>query len=284
MAIMRFKTAFLVVLFIVDSGRFVAASTPEIIVKDLPEYGLRLVPSTDAKFQEYLGEALKGKLDPKVEAGRPFSVLLENRSEVDLIAYSFRWIGTDSDGKTVPMGTWFFHSLGTGNESLWIHPGGVAIISPHFLVIDLKVEHQGGSSYPDPLDRMAQMATVQICLDAAIFKDGRFVGPDESQAYERALSIPRGRKAVMEEVVSRHANGQSDEALFEWLQTVADERLLSVKGALITEIEVQLHRKSAASMFLLIYQKAGSQMAFSFAAREAARPVLSITRVPYTSR
>jgi hypothetical protein len=279
---MIFSAAFLTTLLITSSVQGSTAPKPQIIIKDLPEYGLNLLPSTDARFLVALNAVLKGIVDPAVEADRSFGVLLENQSDVDLVAYTVRWTGTDSAGTTFEFIRAFYHSQWIDDPNFRIHAGGSGVFAPSLYVTNSHLDFRTHASPPHPQrwERMAEMATVEISLDAALFKDGRFVGPDESRTYEQLMAGPLGRKATMEELLARHLKGESDTALLDWMQSVADARYTF--GDLF--FPSQLNKQDAARLFLTKHKSAGAESAFALAAQVAALPMPNVTRVPYTGK
>ena len=84
----------------------------------------------------------------------------------------------------------------------------------------------------------------------------------------------------MEELLARHLKGESDTALLDWMQSVADARYTF--GDLF--FPSQLNKQDAARLFLTKHKSAGAESAFALAAQVAALPMPNVTRVPYTGK
>jgi hypothetical protein len=69
-------------------------------VKDLPEHGLALIPSSDPLFSE-LTTSSRQAPDASMDALRPFSVLLKNVGNKTVVAYQLKWELTQPDGRTL---------------------------------------------------------------------------------------------------------------------------------------------------------------------------------------
>jgi hypothetical protein len=202
-------------------------------------------------------------------------------SGVDVVAYSLRWILTDSAGKRV-LRDHFYHNLTTSPATMLIPSGGLGFVSPFFAIVGYKQGRALNSAELADLNRMSQQAAVTVCLDGVFFKDGKFVGPDETLWYENALALTRERDAAMKEVLSRQGAGQSDAAVFDWVESLAKGRVPTEReGLKSVEMWSQLSRRQAAAILLGLYQRLGAGVAFDFAGKEVARPVQGFVKVPY---
>src|SRR5688572_27739739 len=74
------------------------AMTVRLNVKDIKEHGLEIITPLDPSFDHLAAKYFKGKPSAELEAFRPFSVFIKNRSNKYLVAYVLKWEILRTDG------------------------------------------------------------------------------------------------------------------------------------------------------------------------------------------
>jgi hypothetical protein len=251
-------------------------------VQDLPQYGVSLIPSTNPAFEGYVQNLLGGAADPAVETVKPYAVILRNESGTDVVGYSLRWLWTDSAGRTTFHDV-FYHNLNTPTNSSYRLPSGsAAFVSRDFAFVTYAQPFRLSPSQLEDISRMRGQTAITISLDAVVFADGRFVGPDEARGYSRALAATQGEKALMGELLSMHSAGQTDADVFQWLSGIASAPLPGPGG--IANMDWQaFHTRMMAKALLGFYKNSGSARVFAIAAKRVAATDLAIDRVAFNS-
>lgn len=67
-------------------------------VRDLPEYGVRLIAATDPSFNGLAAANLRNISPDSVESNKPFSVFIKNTGKRDIVAYVLKWELVEEDG------------------------------------------------------------------------------------------------------------------------------------------------------------------------------------------
>jgi hypothetical protein len=228
------------------AARGVRAKSVKLNVRDLPEHGLRLIPPTDAKYpNEVTKFAFPQDMKQKrlIEATTPFSVILSNQSGRELVAYRVRWDSIGPDGTlTTHVSTYGEPGklMGmTSNTGDSLVPG-VAIpgeSSRYVSIVCTAGEAQtggitvgmGGGRDLNNISQVAQKASehdtalidqlgaellraesMTVTLDAAIFNDGSFVGPDSLGYFDQMQSLIKAKRDLLEAALS---GAQDDRAM-----------------------------------------------------------------------
>jgi hypothetical protein len=251
-------------------------------VQDLPQYGVSLIPSASPAFEGYVQNLLGGAADPAVETVKPYSVILKNESGADIVGYSLRWAWTDSAGRTTFHDV-FYHNLNTPTNSSYRLPSGsAAFVSRYFAFVTYAGPLRLSGSQLQDISRMLGQAAITISLDAVVFADGRFVGPDQARGYPQALAATQGEKALMGELLSMHSAGKTDAEVFQWLSGIASAPLPGPGG--IANIDWHtFHTRMMAQALLGFYKNSGSAKVFAMAAKRIAANDLVIDRVAFNS-
>ena len=240
-----------------------AAEAPAITVKDLPQYGLRLVTASDPTSGTHVS-APSGQTISE-ESLKRVSVWLVNSSDTPVVAYALRWHWIDSTGKQGQYAA-LFENFTEGSRHSLVRTGERAFLTPFF----------AGAGFGGPAgvqNRLLQELVLMsgqplvISLDGAIFQDGNFVGPNETTSYEKAEAILAG-VSVSREMLQRHAAGEPDESILGWLR-----RLANVKGT-------RTGRRAIAFRLLGTYRLGGSEEACKFASLMIGDDPESLRRTP----
>lgn len=253
----------------------VRGQTVQLNVKDLADQGLHLIPSTDPSFPGLVNTIMGGQTNPAIQMETPFSAVLRNDSGKVLLAYSLRWLCVSNSGKTTRRDV-FYQTL-SGNSEWRIGPGQAALVSPshsYLKYFDTSVHASGMSPrYAELL----QQASITLSLDAVIFGDGTFAGPDETHAFAQAMGLMQSRPGVMRDVLNRHRVGEPDGSIFRSLEGLANAP--DGPGGVASLNWDLFYRKQAAQILLNRFRRSGAQAAYDTAAFELTQPVTTIRRI-----
>jgi len=243
--------------------RGVRARQVRLNVRDLPEHGLHFISPVDAQYPNELAKFGFGrdfKQTRLLEATKPYSVILSNNSQREVIAYRVRWDMVRPDGTIKTHVTTYGEPdrlMGKGphsdTEGLTIARSGSRYIS----VVTTRGPAQtsgigtsasgngatqtsgigmGGSGGRDPVEasQTAQLAseknetaliemfsselgradTLTVTLDAAVFDDGTFAGPDSFGYFEQLQSLIRAKRELLQIALSGTQQGRPLGELF----------------------------------------------------------------------
>lgn len=220
-------------------------------VRDLPEYGVRLITAADPSFNGLVAANLKNIPLESIESNKPFSVFIKNTGKRDLVAYALKWELVEEDGSVRT------HVSGEGNPNLLmgIEPTRVPALvelSPVVKPTKVKfcswvppVEDKGigvttggtpaGTSDPRFLQRAAKGGkrdeirdylqtqlrrgrNITISVDGAFFDDGTFVGPNTTGYYEQIEAQIRAKHDMLEEMSNALQEGKTPDEVFQILE------------------------------------------------------------------
>jgi hypothetical protein len=215
------------------------AKSVRVSVRDLPENGLRLVAPTDPSFDQELvrlGINTPTGKGQSVDDMRAFFAVLENKSSQDVVAYRLIWEIVKADG-TVSKQTMTYAEpsalMGRDPDSMSpeLRSAGFSIgaKSSRFVsAIPLKTQQSmgmvagggggfgGGSKSEmniargessktatmDMLQReLLKSQSLTVNLDAAVFDDGTFVGPDSSNYFRELEAEITAKNDLLREVL-----------------------------------------------------------------------------------
>ncbi|HVX66478.1 MAG TPA: hypothetical protein VHA11_07745 [Bryobacteraceae bacterium] len=177
-------------------------SQPAIMLTSLDAARVYLLPSTAPAFTE----ALDAERDSALDVILPFAVLISNDSAQEIIAYSIRWICTDTNGNiVVPEVTHFefssFHSAAN------LLPHGSRIVS------NISGLGSRGLRWETVREDAVQLVdlfrrqhSIVISLEAVVFEDGGATGPDRNHWIPQWKAYIDGDRDVYG-AVSRNAPG-----------------------------------------------------------------------------
>jgi hypothetical protein len=175
-----------------------ASAQPPITVSQ-PEFdGVALLPSSHPDFQA----ALRAQRARQYDVLLPYSVAVRNDTDQEIIAYSVIWRCADASGqaRNAERSVNSFATLGQGT-GLMPHATHVVSLSPAV---------EAGSAAWDPaaeaginrlVASLSGRAAIRISLDAVVFADGGFVGPDTARWVPRWKAWLEAEKEVFNAVV-----------------------------------------------------------------------------------
>ena len=277
-------------------------------VKDLPEYGLRLVPSTDSSFQGRLSSMLgdKGGNLP-AEGLKAYSVLFENQGKKAVVGYRLKWEMANADGAVS------VRQAGETNTGAFVDEGQTVPKAP--LVADGAVKpgsavfvsllgslreadsatgggtisaYAGGSADPADLNRLRQRAqetppsledtviadlqsyiSITISVDGAFFEDGTFVGPDTTGFFAVVEAEINARRDIIAEIAFAVQRNRNLDEIFSYIEELGGSPLPDRK--LNKEDLYNLLKKVHAEEILRMRSAMGGQRALDVSLREYRR-------------
>ncbi len=168
--------------------------------------GIELVGPNEPTFSALMSEQVSKKRVADKEALRRSSVFVVNRSGKSIAALSVNWELLLPDGRTVSHGTGHKSGLivvSDGNLMADIPPNGSRLFS----LLDLSNDpdgrsgsRMGGGGGIDRASQFAQSVKVTISMDAVLFADGTFYGPDTNNFFGALESEIEARRDVIEEM------------------------------------------------------------------------------------
>src|SRR6267154_3042870 len=191
-------------------------------VKDLRESGLEIISPVDPSFDGLISSHFNNKPSSQLEAMKPFAVFLSNLSNKPLVAYVLKWEMTRANGTPTTTFSSFGQPgvlLGYGTNfpdvpgaTLIIAPGSARLFSVSSPIDPAGAVGMGGVAFGSkssdgfepsvkPLERanneLRKMTNITVSLDAAMFADGTFVGPNTSRYYERLKAEIDAKKDLL---------------------------------------------------------------------------------------
>jgi hypothetical protein len=186
--------------------------------KDLASDGLVFISPTHQDYDKELAAILKkqdGATKEAADSVRPFSVILVNRSNKDVIAYAVQWEAVDAEGARA------------GQIDSYIQPGtlmgadppddekikamGSAVRAHQSRLLfwggfdgDLRTLSKGGGVDP----QLAGAVSVTASLDCAVFDDGTAVGPDTSNFFSQVEGQVQAKKDLLRSIHSQYFSGK----------------------------------------------------------------------------
>lgn len=229
-------------------------------LKDLSEHSVRLKDAHHPEFNLRAAELQRRQRDDAFELLKPFSVLLKNDTQKTIVAYSVIWRFIGNDGRPGVAGATFM-ALGalldggakryTSDTTMYtiVRPGSSRLLSPLHNIGDDRTPNSPvpASSGQVVLRQLSQTTDLSVSVEAILFEDGTFVGPDpdnlidtiqsrfdgEHDFYElisRAKQDKRTAEDILQEVGSiRSAYSQSPPAdEYETARMLASEEFVTM--------------------------------------------------------
>ena len=148
-----------------------ASSEPRVTVSSLESEGVILIDSGSPEFAAALKPGRLKQYDPIL----PFTVVINNVSGQEIIAYSVVWTCKKEDGSVsrAVRSVYDFSNLETGAQ----------LVSGLREVVSMVRELEAGGRRWDPyagqlVTQYSACAEVNIAVDAAVFSNGNAIGPD----------------------------------------------------------------------------------------------------------
>jgi hypothetical protein len=159
-----------------------SAASPSVTILSLQKQGVVLLPST---HQDFVNRSSMTNRAPECGVLDPYTVLIANQTDREIIAYTVLWHAISPEGKvtTQTRAVFDFSDLRPGNH-LGPKDNEFVYILP---VIEAgKISNSATQATIDhEFEFYSRQKAVQITLDAVLFADGVAIGPDESGWIDR---------------------------------------------------------------------------------------------------
>lgn len=219
-------------------------------VKDLPEYGLRIIPPNDASFEMGLASSTLPNIPP--ELIKASSVFVKNTSDKSAVAYMLRWELAYADGKTVCHDQGFssppflMEAWGTGEHIR--HQGNninqnssrfFTLISPESAELKSIKGYTGAamdqSKPPQDLDQqfsqekvvnalskeLQDITSITVSIDGVFFDDGTYVGPDHTNFFARFKADYDARYDLYNEILNKVQSKERNDKVFGYVESLS---------------------------------------------------------------
>jgi hypothetical protein len=177
---------------------------PVVTVYSLEASGVELISSTHPDFDHSFGSGRSVQYDPIL----PYTVVIRNKSDREVIAHSVIWFCTGADG-------WVNRQSRTTFNFSTLQPG--TNLPPHSSqVVSFLGDLEAGGHNPhgmiEAMNRMVEcyskQIAIRISLEAVLFDDGTAVGPDTGGWIDRW----RAELDADKEVLTKSIQGSPDSA------------------------------------------------------------------------
>jgi hypothetical protein len=210
-------------------------ANPRIHKKELPDHGLLIINSTDATYENDVNEWLQGEDEAfhgLATTLKPFSVLVKNTNNKDILAYKLNWELKMSDGTVVNYPrTRFSPDYLTGTPRSDLYDRWMDSIKKNskrfFTMIPTPLETQAGTSgtfatriEPEEVDRfqvapwsndmnpfvskiteqLHKSTDVTVTIESVLFDDGEFVGPAGDQQFIKLKASVTAKHDLLKEI------------------------------------------------------------------------------------
>lgn len=215
--------------------------------KDLAGAGLVFISPADQDYDKELAAFLKKKDGLTKEAAdsvRPYSVILVNRSNNDLIAYAIKWESVDAEGARASQLDSYIQP-GTlmgedppGDEKIKEMGSAVRAHQSRLLFwggFDGDLRTQGKEDVVD--QQLKGAVSITASLDCAVFDDGTSVGPDTSDFFSQVDGQVQAKKDLLRAIHSQYFSGKPP------------GEILDAVGALASQPEENLSNNSPGSYY-----------------------------------
>ncbi len=253
-------------------------------VTGLPDKGLILIGPTDPTFEEKARSVLKGRKDFTYETLKAYSVILENKTQKTVVAYSLRWEYPAPKGQ---IGIWD-QSFGQGSRLLdgtkrktnalddkrgpTIDPGEWKLITPKSYIgsesrvtSDAQAADQGYRTYLQSVADRLGSGGLTVTLDGAFFEDGTFVGPDRAGYFDIFKAEVTARHDLMARVVAASKARQGLAQVASEIESALPAQKPQLRPGATPGDYYEYYKNLYATEFLNVRNKLGDQGALGLA-------------------
>jgi hypothetical protein len=186
-------------------------------ISDFESEGVTLTPATAAGFDARAQAILDGHASPLFEL-KPYLAIVRNQNPRTVVAYTVSWTVTQRNGMSETHGTQlkFPDAVAGTNRGLSLLEGREIGTGEERLVgVGFEVwppEHV--NTYRDfglaEAQRLMNVQSVDMALDAVIFDDGALLGPDQARLAEHFIEFVRAKQSLYRDIVVGLENGEHD--------------------------------------------------------------------------
>ncbi len=290
---------FLVILVSFFSGFVLSKNAPQgsikMHIKDLPHHNLRLISPSDPSFDERVNKEFRGQSNEVTDALKPFSVFLENKGESTVVGYLIQWCFTKADGSNQYYRKALLNPqalMGDQNLSPELSRQS-GQIEPHSAIFLSLLSPQGGGNLGIKISReeaeefrqgkrldqstllqrfraeAAQCTAITVSIDAAVFDDGTFVGPDTSNFFNQTKAVIEAKRDFLNELAAGLSNSSKlGDSQHGRLQETAAQQLEDLGSKSTPSDYYNYFKKLAAIEFLQAKNAQGEEQALEKARLE----------------
>lgn len=266
--------------------------------KDLPEDGLFVIKPSDPSFDSRFAKEMEEETKSAADFVRPFSVLLENRSNQTVVAYMIQWCFTRMDGTNDCYRKAFVapRALMEGEELTDSEEARSGKIRPNSSLFLALISPDGKGAFrvgvpanseeiqrikegisPDLTERvnteLAKYTDVVVTVDGAFFDDGTFVGDDVSGFFLQIKSQISAKHDLLKEIEVEADNPKkSSDDIFRQIEAVATQETPSINPKSTAADHYNYYRHFYARQILSSRQALGDEKALKRALREVKKP------------
>lgn len=233
----------------------------------VPSQEVSLTAPSSPGFAQALSKVPVSTSAADVTTLLPFSVVITNNTEHEVILYSVAWVFEDASGKmTRRTATWFNLATFHDGDALPAHASRL-VSEVYRLGMPLGPQSELIKSSSVELNAFyAKQSTLTVSLDVVIFDDGRVIGPDLGNHSNFAKAHINAERDFGDEITLLWKKGTTQSDLMESLRTAraAALGLLPPSGSGRTPSKSQLY---SAARRAVDYDKAYALLRAYFASR-----------------
>lgn len=277
-------------------------------IKDMPEHGLTLIGPSEPSFDSLLAALMKGKPHVPAELLRPYSVFIKNKGKKDVVAYKLRWECAKRDGTTIfkdssTSSAWVLMNWAGPDHERAVAEAGQVVRKNSVWFYSLKAPPQPMEATEEDTDadggwhaiagageaaaspgraRAAEEAdairllnaelqtytAITVSLDAVVFDDGTFAGPDTSGFLGAVRAEIDARYDLLREMQMGLQGNKKADDIFAAVEAAAAQPAVDIGPESTPPDYYQYFRKRYAEEFLGYRQSMGSERALRQALRQ----------------
>jgi hypothetical protein len=273
-------------------------------INDLPGHNLRLIGPTDASFKGLVSSVLKVNPNDAPEQLQPFSVFVKNVGNRNVIGFTLKWEIVKTDGK-VSTKVQSYSSTGSlmgalfpTDEEMDANPGNILRPNkPRFCSFAAASGGSAGqgmgtgtsapadnrgqpSNVPGLSDQLAQISSITVSIDAAIFQDGSFVGPDTTGMFSRMQAEIDAKREILDALALTFRQNITPSEAINRIKGIAKDTEGAANGFAATTNPKDYWRNVYANEVLRMDAYAGSEKAVAMALRPLYKPWPKLKKIP----
>lgn len=269
-------------------------------VKDYPRHGISIITSSNPLFDELANAYQQRNPGAPIEALKPMSIVIRNRSNKTIVGYKLIWEGVKPDGTittTVAAHTtmWALTSLVTPHNVNDVLAKSRAVIRPNAdlffslaapptLLDDPRTESfqldaQGEENLRELNADFRGYASVRVVLDGMFFDDGTFVGQDSTAYFAKVKSQVEAKRDLLQEVEARVRAGKPLNEVFSMVEQADSEQGIEIYPDSTPEESYRYYKKVFARE-ILATKKKSDRKAIELVRAQLRNPWVKLQKLP----
>jgi hypothetical protein len=241
---------------------------------DLKSDGVTLTVPSDPEFEKRIELSLQqNSRSDAVHAVKGISALLQNSSKKVIVGYALRWRFTHPDGTSTLRRVTYVQPGALLDAGHAKHPSNVArstTIAPGESRLISEVSSLGANSQThlgedlrvlqrvDEINALVSRSSeVTVAVDAILFDDGSFAGPDETHFIENFVRSFDSVQEFYRHLIELNDFGKTEREIMEWVSKQNTGKTSSSQS--------EFERAVAANEFLAVAQQYGFSSAIQLA-------------------